>query len=237
MPTGGRIVSRLAAGRTWRAVLAGLVLVACQDAEPDWEAFAISQYVDATVGDAGRDEHGWVMVEGRRGEESLVLDTAYVLPDRTLESVRRTVQAMADSAGIGPVVGEGFKTATRAWRGSQGVLVTVSASNPTARTATLQIFDEELGRLVAVPAYRNFVEAVFWIADATVVLRAEVHVDQDIEVYAGPSWLPHDIVDVEGDGTPEIVLLEMGYESRHLIIFSIVDELGVLRWEGLGSGL
>jgi hypothetical protein len=49
--------------------------------------------------------------------------------------------------------------------------------------------------------------------------------------------LPHDVVDVDGDGTPEIVLREVGYESRHLTIFSIVDELGVLRWEGLGRGL
>jgi hypothetical protein len=62
-------------------------------------------------------------------------------------------------------------------------------------------------------------------------------VEQDIEVYAGPTWLPHDVVDVDGDGTPEIVLLEVGYESRHLVIFSIVDGLGVSRWEGLGRGL
>ncbi len=86
-------------------------------------------------------------------------------------------------------------------------------------------------------AFRNYVEAAFWVGDDVVVLEAEAHVEQDIEVYAGPSWMPHDIVDVDGDGTPEIVLLEVGYESRHMVIFSIVDELAMLRWEGLGRGL
>lgn len=218
-------------------MLAALSVVACQDAETDWEAFAVAQYVDTTAGDAGRDEHGWVLAEGRRAEESLVLDTAYRLPARLLETVRRAVQAVADSAGIGVVTGEHAETSTRAWRSAGGTLVTVSASNPSARTETAEIFDDELGRLVTVPAYRNFVEAALWLADTTSVLAADAHVDQGIEGYGGPSWLPHDIVDVDGDGTPEIILLEVGYESRRLAIFAIVDGLGVLRWEGLDRGL
>ena len=62
----------------WRPafVAAALVgLVACQDREPNWEAFAISQYVDLAVGYGGRDEHGWVIVEGRRANQSCVSES------------------------------------------------------------------------------------------------------------------------------------------------------------------
>jgi catechol 2,3-dioxygenase-like lactoylglutathione lyase family enzyme len=139
------------------AALALLGLVACQEAAPDWEAFAVAQYVDTTVGDGGQDEHGWTMVEGRRAEGSLVLDTAHVLADPLRESVHRAVQDVADSAGIGPVIGEGLLAALRVWRTASGILVTVSASNPSARTETADVFDDQLGRLVTVPAYRNYI--------------------------------------------------------------------------------
>ncbi|MCZ6918543.1 MAG: hypothetical protein O7I93_17345 [Gemmatimonadetes bacterium] len=233
-------MSRITGGGRWRGACGALALVglpACWDSEPDWEVYAISQYVDLTVGDVGRDGHGWVTVEGRRANGSLVLDDAFALTDQMLEWVRRAVQAVADSAGV-TAMGDGSETHIRAWRAPQGVIATVSVSNPSGRTETVQVFDDELGRLITVPAYRDYTEAAFWIhREGLIVLRAQAHTGQDIERYAGPSWIPRDIVDVDGDGAPEIVLLEVGYESRHLLFFSIVDRRAVLRWEGLGRGL
>jgi len=47
----------------------------------------------------------------------------------------------------------------------------------------------------------------------------------------------HDLVDIDGDGTSEIVLDVSRWENTYLAVYSIVDGRGVRRWAGGGTGL
>jgi hypothetical protein len=101
----------------------------------------------------------------------------------------------------------------------------------------MEVYDDQLGRLVQVPAREHIVQAAIWLRgpDTTIIIE-DIAPDQDAEMF-GCMWEPHDVVDIDRDGNPEVVLLHHGYEYQMLRIFTLTDTEALARWSGLGYSI
>jgi hypothetical protein len=201
-----------------------------------WEAFARRHYVDIQFGDGGRylDRKGWKINLGQRAPDSLVAVGGVRLSDKMLDTIREVFSGRSVPNGI-RIPSDRYI----AWKTTAGkYLVRFCESTTSSRSETYEIWDEHLKKTVKVPVYKHFVQVVLWVDDSrTVIIQEEIKFDADTEIY-GCQWWPHDIVDIDHDGRPEVVLLKRGYEAEELHIFTIQNNNSVIhRWSGLGYGL
>ena len=201
-----------------------------------WATFARRHYVDLKFGNKGRytDRNGWKIKLGQRAPNSFVAIEEARLSDEVLDTIRKVFSSRALPNGI-RIPSDHYI----AWKTKNGkYLVVFCKSTQSARSETYEIWDEHLKRLVKVPAYKHFAQIVLWVDDPkTVIIQEEIKFDADTEIY-GCQWQPHDVVDIDHDGRPEIVLLKRGYEEEELQIFTVQKNNSVIhRWNGLGYGL
>jgi hypothetical protein len=100
-----------------------------------------------------------------------------------------------------------------------------------------EVYDDQLDRLVQVPAREHFVQAAIWLRGLNaIIIMEDIALDRDTEMF-GCMWEPHDVVDIDRDGNPEVVLLEHRYECQTLKIFTLTDTEALAGWSGLGYSI
>ncbi len=95
-----------------------------------------------------------------------------------------------------------------------------------------------LDRLVPTAGVRDRISAVLWVEGGQVTIVRLVEVAR--EDYEEPDdllWWLQDVIDLDRDGSPDLVLASYGYEATSLAIASVVENDVVERWEGLGRGM
>ena len=238
----GRAV-RQQARMTRPSPLASIVVLAavafsygCKSPPVDWEAFARRSYVDLDMGDGGRDKWGWLIAFGQRAPESMVASVDGSLSQSDWRTVVDTLTARTASARLlDAVVPDSAIVWTTPF---DGRAVLLSMSIPSEGAPLADVWSEAADRLVRVPALSDRLNAVLWVEGGQVtIVRLVEAAREDYEVPDNDSWWLQDVIDLDGDDAPDLVLVRRGYESTSVAIVSVVEHQLVERWEGLGREL
>jgi hypothetical protein len=193
--------------------------------------------VDQAYGEGGRYpkgdvREGWKILEGHRAPGSLVTKQDLRLSAKQISAIRQAFVAKSLPNGI-EVPGKRYS----AWGTAKDeTLVTFCATAPSGDQMT-EVYDDQLGRLVQVPAREHFVQAAIWLRGSnTTIIIEDTAPDRDTEMF-GCLWEPYDIVDIDRDGNPEVLLLQRGYEYQLLRIFTLTETGVLARWSGLGYSI
>jgi len=206
-----------------------------QEESQPWKGFAMRHYVDRSTDKSGRytdGRKGWKIKRGR-APGSLVISDKATLPSSVSQAIQSALSNKEIPKGI-TIPPQDYE----AWQSKGGeYLITFCMSAPGDSPGTYEIWDEKQGKLIETPAYEHFVQATLWVKGLKAsVITEDISFDQDVESY-GCHWDLQDIVDIDKNGQPEVVLVERGYESEELKIFTIDQGTVIYRWGGLGYGL
>ncbi len=225
-------------------VLATAVLsYGCTSPPVDWEAFAEASYVNANRGEGGRDKFGWFIGDQRAGE-SIVTSTEGSWSQSDWRAVRdRLTERGVASALVDAVVTDsppqyGRRSVTVWATQLGGRAVSLNVSIRSAGAPLAEIWDDQLNRLVPTAGAIDRISAVLWVEGGQVTIVRLVEVAR--EDYEDPGdllWWLQDVIDLDRDGSPDLVLASYGYEATSLAIASVVKNEVVERWEGLGRGM
>ena len=225
-------------------VLAAVVLsYGCTSPPVDWGAFAMGSYVDANRAEGPRDKFGW-FIGGQRAGESMVTSTEGSWSQSDWRAVRATLTERGVSSALvdaivtdsQPLYGRRSVTVWATDLGGRAMSLNVSIRSAGAPLA--EIWDDELDRLVPTAGVRDRISAVLWVEGGQVTIVRLVEVAR--EDYEEPDdllWWLQDVIDLDRDGAPDLVLASYGYEATSLAIASVVENEVVDRWEGLGRGM
>ena len=216
-------------------VLAAVVLsYGCKSPPVDWEAFARRSYVDADTAQGGRDKWGWLIARGQRARESRVTSAGESWSQRDWRAVLDTLTARAVSSALVDALVPDSVTVWATALGGRAMSLGVSI--PSAGAPLVEVYDGD--KLVRVPALSDRLNAVLWVEPGQVtVVRLVEAAREDYEIPDNESWWLQDVIDLDRDGEPDLVLVRDSYEATSLAIVSVIKNEVVERWEGLARGM
>ena len=216
-------------------VLAAVVLLyGCKSSPVDWEAFARRSYVDVDRAQDGRDEFGW-FIKGQRAPQSIVSSTEGSLSQRERQVVLDTLAPRVVSSALMDAV---VPDSVRVWATHLGGrAISLNVLIPSAGASMVDIVDQ-FDRVVSVPNINDRLEAVLWVESGQVtIVRLVEAVREDYEKQVGSSWSLQDVIDLDRDEAPDLVLGCSVYERSSLAIVSVVKNQVIERWKGLHRGM
>jgi len=191
-------------------------------ATDQWASVVAQYYVDTDNGNAGRCPEpydGWDIKYGSRAARSMVKSQSTSLEPQSKAAIR--------AAFAKDTIPEGIKvppaSATIWTIEGESVVVTFEARAASKRTETAGVWDDGLGKLVQRPAYANLLSAALWVrGDAATIIQQQGRSDADLETYFFAVSV-HDVVDLDFDGDPEVVIHERSYERESLNVFTVTS--------------
>ncbi len=180
----------------------------------------VQYYIDTDNGNAGRCSepyNGWDIKYGSRAPRSMVKSQSTVLEPRSEAAIR--------TAFGKDTIPEGIKVPPASvitWTiEGDSVVVTFEARAASKRTETEGVWDEGLDKVVQRPAYANLLSAALWVrGDTAIIIQQQGLSDAYLETYFFAVDV-HDVVDIDLDGDPEVVLHERAYERESLNVFTV----------------
>ena len=218
-----------------RPVLAALLLLVLPAAEEAsiWERFAGTHYQGGD--NLGRSYYRGAHLSDLRAPGSWVGSQEHRISDQEAAKIRGAVNAVAPLAGAA-IPPDKYEAWSGDGAGGAWVVVTFCTEVDRPEKGMIEIYVGDEKQRIA--AYADRLDAVIWLrGEEAVVLRSSVRPGAGKEMDACPVWDPFDVVDIDRDGDPEVVLLTTVYEGHHLEILSVRGSEAVHRWSGLGSGL
>jgi hypothetical protein len=191
-----------------------------QTSTDQWASLVVQYYIDTDNENAGycpEPYDGWDIKYDSRAPRSMMKSQGTPLEPR--------IEAAISAAFAKDTVPEGIKVppaSATVWTIEGGsVVVTFEARAVSGRTETADVWDESLDKLVPRPAYANLLSAALWVrGDAATIIQHEGQSDADLETYFFAVDV-HDVVDLDLDGDPEVVLHERAYERESLNVFTV----------------
>ena len=185
-----------------------------------WASLVVQNYIDTDNGNAGRCRQpydGWDIKYSSRAPRSMVKSGSTLLEQRSRAAIRAAFANIAIPEGISvPPVSATIWTIE-----GDSVVVTFDARAPSKRTETEGVWDDTLNKLVQRPVYANLLSAALWLrGDAATIIQQQGQSDAYLETYFFAVSV-HDVVDLDLDGDPEIVLHERSYERESLNVFTV----------------
>jgi len=185
-----------------------------------WSLLVMQYYIDTDNGNAGycpEPYDGWDIKYGARAPRSMVKSQSTSLEPR--------IEAAIRAAFAKDTIPEGIKvppaSATIWTIEGDSVVVTFEARAVSKRTETEGVWDDRLDKLVQRPAYANLLSAAIWVrGDAATIIQQQGRSDVELETYFFAVDM-HDVVDLDLDGDPEVVLRQRAYEWESLNVFTV----------------
>ena len=191
-----------------------------QTSTDQWASLVVKYYIDTDNGNAGycpEPYDGWDIKYGSRAPRSMVKSQGIPLEPRSEAAIRAafTKDTIPEGIEVPPA------SATIWTIEGDSVVITFKARAASRRTETVGVWDERLDKLVQRPAYANLFSAALWVrGDAATIIQQEGRSDADLETYFFAVDV-HDVVDLDLDGDPEVVLHERAYEWESLNVFTV----------------
>ena len=194
--------------------------VGSQASTDQWASIAVLYYIDTNNGNAGRCSepyNGWDIKRGSHARRSMVKSQSKTLEPRIKAAIKTAFEKESVPEGI-----EVPPASAVIWTIEGGsVVVTFEARAASNRTETEDAWDEALDKPVQVPSYANLLAAAVWVkGDTATIVQQQSRPDAYLQTYYFAVDL-HDVVDIDLDGNPEVVLHERAYEWQGLNVFTV----------------
>ena len=194
--------------------------IGSQTSTDQWESVAVLYYMDTGNGNAGRCSepyNGWDIKRGYHAPRSIVKSQSKILEPRIEAAIRAAFEKETVPEGI-----EVPPASAIIWMIEGGsVVVTFEARAASKRTETEDAWDEVLDKPVKIPSYANLLSAAVWVkGDTAIIVQQQSQSDAYLQTYYFAVDL-HDVVDIDLDGDPEVVLHERAYEREGLNVFTV----------------
>jgi len=185
-----------------------------------WASLVVQYYIDTDNGNAGRcfePYNGWDIMHEFRAPGSMVKSQSTLLDPRSEAAIRAAFEKDTIPEGIKVPPASAIVWAIE----GDSVVVTFEARAASKRTETVGVWDDRLDKLVQRPAYANLLSAALWVrGDAATIIQQQGRSDVELETYFFAVDLL-DVVDIDLDGDPEVVLHERAYEWEGLNVFTM----------------
>lgn len=185
-----------------------------------WASVVVQYYIDTDNGNAGRcfePYNGWDIMHEFRAPRSMVKSQSTLLDPRSEAAIRAAFEKDTIPEGIKVPPASAIVWAIE----GDSVVVTFEARAASKRTETEGVWDEGLDKVVQRPAYANLLSAALWVTDdSATIIQQQGRSDAYLETYFFAVDLL-DVVDIDLDGDPEVVLHERAYEWEGLNVFTM----------------
>ena len=185
-----------------------------------WASVVVEYYIDTDNGNAGRcfePYNGWDIMHGSRAPRSMVKSQGIPLEPRSEAAIGAAFEKDTNPEGIKVPPASAIVWAIE----GDSVVVTFEARAASRRTETVGVWDDRLDKLVQRPAYANLLSAALWVrGDTATIIQQQGRSDVELETYFFAVDLL-DVVDIDLDGDPEVVLHERAYEWEGLNVFTM----------------
>ncbi len=194
--------------------------VGSQTSTEQWASIAVQYYVDTDNGNAGRCSepyNGWDIKRASHAPRSIVKSQSKSLEPRIEAAIRAAFEKETVPNGI-----ELPPASATIWAIEGGsVVVTFEARAASKRSETEDAWDEALDKSAQIPSYANLLAAAVWVkGDTAIIIQQQSRSDAYLQTYYFAVDL-HDVVDIDLDGDPEVVLHERAYEWQGLNVFTV----------------